>query len=74
MACVNLAHYGSKHFDEKNSRFDDAELSGDGRRLSLAIEDRSPVWQMSIRCQLLGANGDEFEGEIQNTIRKLEAQ
>jgi hypothetical protein len=72
-ALKRSANYGSKHFDEKTHAVTGAELSDDGRRLSLKIEDMATVWQMSIRYLLVGANGEEFEGEIQNTIHQLEA-
>ena len=72
-ALKRSANYGSKHFDEKTHAVTGAELSDDGRRLSLKIEDMATVWQMSIRYQLVGANGEKFEGEIQNTIHQLEA-
>ena len=72
-ALKRSANYGSKHFDDKNYEVTGAKLSDDGRRLSLKIENMSPVWQMSIRYELIGANGEEFEGEIQNTSHQLEA-
>ena len=71
-ALKRSANYGSKHFDEREYEVIGAKLSDDGHRLSLEIENISPVWQMSIRYQLVGAGGEEFEGEIQNTIHQLE--
>jgi hypothetical protein len=46
-------------------------LSEDGTVLALGLSEMSPVWQMSIRYRLKGANGDPIEGEIQNTIHRL---
>ena len=48
-----------------------AAISPDGTTLKLGIEGMSPVWQMSIRYELRGANGEPVAGEIQNTIHVL---
>ena len=65
------AEYGSKHYNEKTYRVTGAGLSEDGTKLSLAISDMAPVWQMSIRYELKGINGEPVSGEIQNTIHQL---
>ena len=46
-------------------------LSTDGKTLRLRIPDMSAVWQMSIRYELKGVNGEPVKGEIQNTIHAL---
>jgi len=70
-ALVRMGVYGSKHYDERSHEVEGATLSNDGTVLTLAIGDMGPVWQMSIRYDLRGANGEQVVGEIQNTIHAL---
>ena len=70
-ALKRSANYGSKHYDEKSHDVKAANLSTDGKTLRLRIPDMSAVWQMSIRYELKGVNGEPVKGEIQNTIHAL---
>lgn len=70
-ALLRSAEYGSVHYDEKALEVSGASLSRDGKTLTIGLPDIEPVWQMSIQYKLKGANGDEVEGEIQNTIHQL---
>jgi len=65
------ANYGSRHYDEKPHAVKSATLSKDGKTLRLKIDGMSPVWQMSVRYELKGANGAPVKSEIQNTIHAL---
>ena len=66
------ANYGSKHYGEKTHPVTGGTISEDGSTLKLDIEGMGPVWQMSIRYELKGANGEPVLGEIQNTIHTLQ--
>ncbi len=72
-ALERSANYGSKHYDEKSHDVTAARLSEDGTVLKLGIGGMEPLWQMSIRYELKGANGEPVVGEIQNTIHSLGA-
>jgi len=39
--------------------------------LKLEIDGMGPLWQMSIRYELKGKNGEPVIGETQNTIHTL---
>ena len=70
-ALKRTENYGSKHYDEKFLDVTGSKLSRDGKTLTLSLPDIEPIWQMSIRYHLTGANGTPVNGEIQNTIHKL---
>jgi hypothetical protein len=70
-ALKRSANYGSKHYDDKSYEVTGAELSADGTVLLLEISRMGPVWQMSIKYELKGADGKPVIGEIQNTIHEL---
>ncbi len=70
-ALKRSANYGSKHYDERPHKLKDVSLSKDGKELFLELADMSPVWQMSIRYELISKDGREVNGEIQNTIHAL---
>ena len=70
-ALKRTANYGSAHYDKKQIEVAGANLSAQGRILRLKIPDLEPVWQMSIKYFLKGANGEPVEGEIQNTIHEI---
>lgn len=60
--------YGSPHFDEKVLKVEKAELSGDGKTLTLVIPGLSPTWCYSLAYSLKGADGEPFSGLIHGTI------
>ena len=70
-ALQRSANYGSKHHDEKNHTVKSAKLSDDGKVLMLELSGMAALWQMSIRYDLKGKNGEPVVGEIQNTIHAL---
>lgn len=72
-ALKRTANYGSAHYDKKEIEVTGASLSPHGRILRLKIPDLEPVWQMSIKYYLKGANGEPVEGEIQSTIHEIKA-
>jgi hypothetical protein len=72
-ALKRSANYGSKHYDERAHEVTDFSLSEDGKILKLGVEGMGPLWQMSIRFELAGKNGEPVVGEIQNTIHALDA-
>ena len=70
-ALKRSANYGSKHYDEWEHEVTGVKISKDRRKLRLKIADMKTVWQMSIKYELKGANGEPIVGEIQNTIHTL---
>jgi putative heme-binding domain-containing protein len=64
-------NYGSEHHNEKSLRVTAASVSDDGRTLTLAVPDIWPTWCMEIKYSLRGAEGEAFEGVIDNTIHRL---
>jgi hypothetical protein len=72
-ALKRTANYGSAHYDKKEIEVAGSSLSPHGKILRLKIPDLEPVWQMSIKYYLKGANGEPVEGEIQNTIHEIRA-
>jgi hypothetical protein len=46
-------------------------LSKNKQNLMIEIPDIAPCWQMSVRYEVNGKNGDRIKGEIQNTIHAL---
>jgi len=64
-------NYGSKHYDERFWKVERAELSPDGRTVTLAIPELAPTWCLSVFGELRGAGGERFEREIHGTIHAL---
>lgn len=63
--------YGSDHIDEHPLKVTGAEVSADGRSVTLRVADLAPTWCMEIKYRLKAADGEEFEGLIHNTIHRL---
>jgi hypothetical protein len=63
--------YGSKHYDEKPSKVMAAKLSGDGKTVTLEIEDLRPTWSMEIKYNVKAADGEQLHGFLHNTIHRL---
>ncbi|NNM29793.1 MAG: hypothetical protein HKO57_09730 [Akkermansiaceae bacterium] len=61
-------NYGSKHYNERELEVVKAELSPDGKTVTLAIPDLAPTWGMSIECRLTGVDGQDVGRVIHNTI------
>jgi cytochrome c5 len=63
--------YGSKHYNEKELSITAAELGADGRTVMLRLPAIEKTWQMEIRYELKGADGEAVQGQLQNTIHHL---
>ncbi|MEZ6063368.1 MAG: DUF6797 domain-containing protein [Planctomycetaceae bacterium] len=65
------ANYGSDHYDEHALEVAAANLSSDGREITLTIPELASTWCMEIRCRLKTPDGRMFERVIHNTIHRL---
>ena len=65
-------NYGSKHHNERTWKVSKAELSADGKSVTLHIPELAPTWGMAIKLKLRGADGESFEREIHNSIFTLD--
>ena len=65
------ADYGSKHYDETPLDITAAQLSSDGRTITLVAPGLSPTWGMEIVCRLRSADGERFERVIHNSVFRL---
>ena len=65
------ANYGSDHFNEKPLRVESAEVSSDGRTVTLHLPSLEPTWCMEIACRLQAADGTRFDRVIHNSVFKL---
>jgi putative heme-binding domain-containing protein len=63
--------YGSEHYKERPSRVRGVQVSDDGKRVTLDIEDLRPTWCMEIAYRLKGSLGEAVDGVIHNTIHRL---
>lgn len=66
------ADYGSKHYDEHQIEIAAAQLSEDGKAVTLTIPELSKTWCMEIKCRLKSADGEEFERVLHNTIHRVD--
>lgn len=64
--------YGSKHQNERTWKVTQAQLSKNGKSVTLDIPELAPTWGMSIEMKLRGANGASVEREIHNSIFTLD--
>jgi hypothetical protein len=64
--------YGCKHLNEKTWQISKANLSPDGKSISLDIPELAPTWGMSIKMKLTGSKGEAIEREIHNSIFTLD--
>jgi putative heme-binding domain-containing protein len=64
-------NYGSEHYDEHPVEITAADLSDDGRTITLTMPSLHPTRCMEIRYQLKGRGGEPVEGIIDNTIHHL---
>jgi hypothetical protein len=65
------ANYGSDHYDERNLRVTDTELSNNGKELILSVPELAPTWCMEIRYQFRSHTGEAVGGVLHNTIHAL---
>ena len=66
------AGYGSKRYDEKTLTVAAVELLSDGRTVRLSLPELRPTWCMQIAYGIADAEGDAFNGVIQNTVYETE--
>lgn len=64
--------YGSKHLNERTWKISKADLSADGKTLTLEIPELAPTWGMSMKLKLRGKDGEAIEREIHNSIFTLD--
>ncbi len=64
-------NYGSKKYEVLAHAVVSVELSKNQLELYLELKEMKPVDQMSIKYKLKGKDGSSYEGEIQNTVHKL---
>ncbi len=65
------ANYGSNHIDTQEHRLKAADLSSDGRTVTLHIEGIAPTWCYEVRWNVADADGAPLEGRIHGTIHSL---
>lgn len=65
------ADYGSRHYDEKPLAVEAVELLADGKTVRLRTRGLKPTWGMEIVCRLKGADGNEHERVIHNSVFAL---
>ena len=64
-------NYGSRHYNERLLEINKVVLSEDNTMVRLIIPELKPTWGMSIKYKLKTDNGEEFQGEINNSIHKM---
>ncbi len=63
--------YGSKHYDEKALEVKEAQLSADGKTVTLQIAEMKPTWCMEIKYALKAADGASVDGVVNNTVHRV---
>jgi hypothetical protein len=64
-------NYGSDHYNEQPITIERAEVSTDGRMVTLHVPDLRPTWGMEIACRLVGQDGSRHERIIHNSVFRL---
>ena len=65
------ANYGSNHDNERNLKVTGVAVSADGRTVLLKIPDVETTWCMEIRYRIKGANGEDVNSMIHNSVHRL---
>lgn len=65
-------NYGSKHYNERPLKVENAEVSQDGRSVFLRIPQIAPTWSMEIKIGIRGKNNEPIQHVIHNTIHQLQ--
>jgi hypothetical protein len=65
------ANYGSPHINERPLNVEAADLSDDGRTVTLKLPDLRPTWGMEIVCRLKSSDGKPIERVIHNSVFRL---
>ncbi len=68
------ASYGSKHYDEHPLTIAAAQLSADGRTVTLAIPDLAPTQCYELAAKLRATDGTSIERSLHGTIHHLSDQ
>jgi hypothetical protein len=63
--------YGSDHYNEHALTVTRAQVSDNGRSVTLDVPDLQPTWGMEIVCRLVGKDGTRHERVIHNSIFQL---
>jgi methionine-rich copper-binding protein CopC len=61
-------NYGSKHLDERGRAVAAAEVSADGRRVTLRIPEFEATWCYSLAWRVQAADGSPVNGELHGTM------
>ena len=69
---TRTSNYGSNHLDERPARIVGAQLSNDGRTVTLEIPELHPTWCMEVAYTVKGESGEPVEGIIHNTIHHFD--
>lgn len=65
------ANYGSKHYDEHPLEITAANLSADGRTVTLSIPSLAPTQCYELKVNLAAPNGSTIERSLHGTIHQL---
>jgi hypothetical protein len=61
-------NYGSDHVDEKPRAVEAAEVSADGRRVTLRVPDFGPTWCYAVEWAVKAADGGPVRGVLHGTL------
>ncbi len=61
-------HYGSPKINERDLAVKAAELSSDGRRVTLAVPDFGPTWCYAVQWAVETADGRTLKGTLNGTL------
>ncbi|OYP28928.1 DUF6797 domain-containing protein [Rhodopirellula sp. MGV] len=64
-------NYGSPRYNEQLLAVQSVDVSEDGKTVKLVLPKIQPTWTMQISYKLLGEDGRQVMGTIENTIHRL---
>jgi hypothetical protein len=64
-------NYGSKHYDQRRLEVSAADVSADGKSVTLTVPQLEPTWGMEIQYKLKAADGATVEGKLHNSIHQM---
>lgn len=64
--------YGSDHHNEKDLTIQSMQVSADGKRIDIDLQELKPTWCMEIQYEFQTLAGEKAEGVIHNTIHVLD--
>ena len=68
---VRSSSYGSDRYNTQTLKISHVEVSTDGKTVNLILPDIKPIDVMTIAYKVEDAEGNVFEGRVQNTIHNL---